>query len=74
MSTKNDRCPERMKLAGTLTLAVTSVYARRREYLGAKDRKEEPFKLSAALQSARDAERAAEHAYSEHVETHNCRH
>jgi len=68
-----DSCAERAKLATALGHCVSAVYDRRREYAAAKDRKEDTATLSVALQKARDAERDAERAYNDHINTHRCR-
>jgi len=49
------------------------VFARDREYQGAKERKENTFEFSLALENARAAERAAVDAYDGHIRQHRCR-
>jgi len=46
------------------------VYARSREYERAKDRKENTFEFSLALENGRAAERAAVDAYDDHIRKH----
>jgi hypothetical protein len=67
------RCAERSRLADALARAVSDVYARSREYKAAKDRHENTLGLTLVLQTARDVERDAVHAYDEHINEHGCK-
>ncbi len=51
---------------------VGDAHPRDRVVQAAKDQKENTFEFSLALQNARHAERAAVHAYYDHVEKHSC--
>ena len=68
-----ESCGRRARFAEALAQAVSNVYARDREYQGAKERKENTFEFSLALENARAAERAAVHAYDEHIKKHGCK-
>jgi len=68
-----ESCAQRARLANALAQAVSDVYARDREYQGAKDRKENTFEFSLALENTRAVERAAVHAYDDHIKKHGCK-
>jgi hypothetical protein len=67
------KCAERVQLADALTRAVADACARSREYQAARDRKENTFEFSLALQNARVVERAAVYAYDHHLKKHGCK-
>jgi hypothetical protein len=68
-----ERCAERAKLADALARAVSDVYAKGREFQRAKDRKENTLELYAALQAAREYERALVRSYDQHLKNHGCK-
>jgi len=68
-----ESCAQRARLANALAQAVSDVYARDREYQGAKERKENTFEFSLALENARAAEGVAVDAYDNHIKKHGCR-
>ena len=70
---QREKCAERAKLAHAVAQAVLNLNACSREYQDARDRKENPEQISIALTSAREAERAAIHAYDEHIKVHGCK-
>ena len=70
---RKESCARRARFAEALAQAVSDVYARDREYQGAKCRKENTFEFSLALENARAAERVAVDAYDAHIRKHGCR-
>jgi hypothetical protein len=65
-------CPERITLGKAVAESISNVYTQTRAYKSAKDRKAETTQIAMGLQAARTAERAAERAYNDHVESHGC--
>ena len=70
---QREKCSERAKLAHAVAQAVLSLNACSREYQDARERKENTFEFSLALENARAAEHAAVHAYHDHIKKHGCR-
>ena len=70
---RKESCARRARFAEALAQAVSNMFARDREYQGAKERKENTFEFSLALENARAAERAAVDAYDGHIRQHRCR-
>jgi hypothetical protein len=70
---QRQKCAERAKLAHAVGQAVLSLNARSRGYQDARERKENTFQFSLALENARAAEHAAVHAYHDHIKKHGCR-
>ena len=68
-----ERCAERARLAEELAHAVSDVYARSREYKAARDRNENTLEITSMLQTLRDVERSAVHAYDDHIKKHGCK-
>ncbi len=66
-------CRERARLAEELAHAVSDVYSRSREYKAAKDRNENTLEITLVLQTSRDVERSAVHAYDDHIKKHGCK-
>jgi len=69
---QREKCAERAQLAHAVAQAVLSLNACSREYQDARDREEDPEQISIALTAAREAKRAAVHAYDEHIKKHGC--
>ena len=74
------RCVERARLADILAQAVADLYAINREYQRAKNRNEDTVRITlvlqtvtSMLQTSRDVERSAVHAYDDHIKKHGCK-
>jgi len=57
----------------SLARTVSDVYARSREYNDARGRNENIVQITLVLQAARNVERAAVHAYDDHIKKHGCK-
>ena len=67
-----DRCPERSALAYKLAETIRDVYLRKQAYYAVKARREDANELWETLQSARQSQFAAEHAFNDHIDKHGC--
>ena len=69
----DEQCPDRAKLARTVTGAIAEVYKQKGAYDNAKAKKEDRIILWAALRIGRAAQQNAENAFRDHVQAHGCK-